>query len=207
MGALVQTSNPAAEPVTLAEAKAHLRVVDTADDALITSLIVAARHQVEGMTGRPLLERTYRWELDAFPIRDFLLVPVAPLVAVSEIRTFADGDATGTVLDAAAYYVDKSDAPARIILQRGYAWPSCSELRRAAGVQIALTGGYGSLAAAVPERHKLAIKMLVGTWYDNRESSSPMDLKEVPEGLAALLRDDMAWNRFGHALVSQEHAR
>jgi len=38
---------PASEPITLAEAKLYLRVDTTADDALITALITAARETVE----------------------------------------------------------------------------------------------------------------------------------------------------------------
>ncbi|MGA0587269.1 head-tail connector protein [Dyella sp. KRB-257] len=42
------------EPVSLDEAKLHLRVDDTADDSLITPLITAAREHVEKFIKRPV---------------------------------------------------------------------------------------------------------------------------------------------------------
>ena len=54
-----QLTPPAAEPLTLAEAKLHLRVdADiTDDDSLITALIVTARQQAEHRTGRSLVSQ------------------------------------------------------------------------------------------------------------------------------------------------------
>lgn len=53
-------AGPAEEPVSLAEAKGFLKVDDTAEDGLITTLIGAARLHVEGVTGRALLAQSWR---------------------------------------------------------------------------------------------------------------------------------------------------
>ena len=51
---LVMTGAPALEPVTLAEAKAHLRVDNALEDTFITSLITTSRLQVEAILGAAL---------------------------------------------------------------------------------------------------------------------------------------------------------
>lgn len=54
-----QTVAPAEEPVTLAEAKAHLRVSGTDEDAYIDALVKAARGRAESLTRRQLITATY----------------------------------------------------------------------------------------------------------------------------------------------------
>ena len=58
---------PAGEPISLAEAKLHLRVDGGDDDPLIGSLITAARQAAETITGRQLMTARWRLVLDAFP--------------------------------------------------------------------------------------------------------------------------------------------
>lgn len=58
---------PAGEPVSLAEAKQHLRVDGDDDDLLIGSLIAAARQAAETQTGRQLITARWKLVLDAFP--------------------------------------------------------------------------------------------------------------------------------------------
>ena len=64
---MTRISAPAAEPVTLAEAKAHLRVVDAVEDTLISGLIKAAREEVEAATGLALISQNWRLYLDCWP--------------------------------------------------------------------------------------------------------------------------------------------
>jgi hypothetical protein len=60
---------PAEEPITLAEAKLHLRrdTAFTADDSLITSLISAARRMCEAHVGQAFVTQTLAMHLDGFP--------------------------------------------------------------------------------------------------------------------------------------------
>lgn len=213
MGAIVVVSGPALEPVTLAELKEHCRVSVSQDDSYISSLGVAARKMVEDLTGRRLMTQTLRWELDAFPLRDHLLIPVAPVQSIEEVRTFDEDedDDEGTEMPAADYIVDIGSEPARIVLKSGSYWPT--ELAEARGIRTTFVCGYAPTASpdageAVPAGLKLAIKMLVSTWYGYRETLTQVaGLKEVPGGIDALLGEFQAWNRFGHAAVNQEAAR
>ena len=61
--ALVLTAAPAVEPVSLAEAKTHLRVDGSAEDTLIASLIITSQ-AARGSSPRP---RAYHAELVVFP--------------------------------------------------------------------------------------------------------------------------------------------
>ena len=83
--ALVLNTAPAVEPLTLDQAKEHLRVTDGADDAKISRLISAARRHVEGFLGRRLINQT--WDLNCFdwPAGDVFHLPYPPLSSVTSI--------------------------------------------------------------------------------------------------------------------------
>jgi hypothetical protein len=67
MAGLTIEVQPSAEPITLKEAKDFLRVDDSADDLLITSLIQAAREACEVFTSRSFCNKGYLMTLDSFP--------------------------------------------------------------------------------------------------------------------------------------------
>jgi hypothetical protein len=72
----LQLITPAAEePVSLAEAKRHLRVESADDDALIGSLISAARQSAETLTGRQFVTARWKLVLDSFPGPSLMGVP------------------------------------------------------------------------------------------------------------------------------------
>ncbi len=84
---LIQLAAPAAEPITLADARAYLRLDDTGEDALVGELIAAARSYVERATGRSLMRQDWRMETDvssdhAVPL---LRGPVSEILAVSTL--------------------------------------------------------------------------------------------------------------------------
>jgi Phage gp6-like head-tail connector protein len=67
MAYIVEEVAPLAEPLLLADVKNYLKVNVSNDDAFIQELIQSAREEVEGFTGRSLINKGYRQDLDAFP--------------------------------------------------------------------------------------------------------------------------------------------
>jgi uncharacterized phiE125 gp8 family phage protein len=162
---LTETVAPTSEPVALADMKAHLRVDTADDDTLITALIKAARQYVEGVTGRALVDRTYRLDLPRFS--SVMRLPKPPLIAVSQIQYY-DEDNSIQTWAASNYEVDE---PAeRVLLSDTGTFPNI--YNRHDAVQITYTVGYGtdlSPVQAIPEPILVAIKLLVGDYYENRE--------------------------------------
>ena len=162
---LVLTSGPAVEPVTLAEAKAHLRVDGTAEDTLIASLIVTARLNVEAAAGLALITQGWSYFFDAWPRGLVLKLPLRPVQAVAAVRLF-DENGASTTLDPAAYLLDGAGSPPRLVRQGALHWPKPG--RVANGIEVAFTAGYGNAAADVPGPIRQAILLLVAHWYEHR---------------------------------------
>ena len=93
-----QITAPAFEPLSLSEAKAHLRVDVADEDALITALITAARQYIEARTGRMLPQRNFVVELDGFPDGGAdIVLPFPPVTAVASVSYFDTLGATQTL--------------------------------------------------------------------------------------------------------------
>jgi uncharacterized phiE125 gp8 family phage protein len=163
--ALVLTSGPPLEPVTVAEAKAHLRVDGSDEDTLIASLILTARLHLETTLGLALVVQSWRLLLDRWPLTKDLELPLRPLQAIDAVRVLpAEGAAT--VIDPANYLADTASVPPRLV-RTGVIWPQPG--KAANGVEIDFTAGYGALAADVPAPLRQALLLLVAHWYENRE--------------------------------------
>lgn len=165
--ALTVFAEPATEPITLDEAKCHLRVTVTEDDVLIEGLILAARQQVELECSRALIKQTFELALDAFPW-EAITIPRPPLVSVTSI-VYTDVNGATQTLATSEYTVDNRREPAVIVPAWGKTWPSTREVPNA--VVVRYVAGYGDDPGLVPEAIKLAAKMLIGHWYENREAA------------------------------------
>lgn len=152
---------PAAEPVSLADATAHLKL-DTADeDALVATLITAARARAEWHTGRAFITQSWRLSLDDWPHDDMVELPLPPLLSVEEVATI-DVAGIRTVLAPTDFSVDPASAPGRVIFT---ARPV--SLRRRDCLQVSFTAGYGDVAA-VPAAIKEAILEIVADLHAHR---------------------------------------
>ena len=79
---------PAIEPVTLDEAKAHMRLSGTDDDTYVAALITAARIQVETAIRRVLIDQTWRIYRDDWPASGLVELPVGPVRSIAEIVVY-----------------------------------------------------------------------------------------------------------------------
>ena len=171
---------PTEEPVSLLEAKLHLRVDFDEDDMLIASLITAARQAAETLTGRQLTTARWKQVLDCFPGPSLMGVPAgqtftlpghaillakAPVQSVVSIN-YLDMGSMNQTMSALTYTVDAACEPARITPVFGQIWPIC--LSQIGAVSVTFDAGYGT-ASQVPEGIKSWIKLRVGSLYAHRE--------------------------------------
>lgn len=163
-GGLVLVTPPIEEPVSLAEAKLHLRVDHAEEDALIGVLITAAREYVEMYTRRQLVTATWRLTLDCWPL---CIRPPRPPLASAVTLAYLDNTEVLQTVDPATYRVDTSREPGRILLATGATWPAAAPVPGA--IQVEYTAGYGA-ASAVPATFKQAMLLTIGDLYEHRES-------------------------------------
>jgi uncharacterized phiE125 gp8 family phage protein len=180
---------PATEPITTEEAKLQARVDGSEDDALIGSMIMAARQWAEAFTNRAFVTQTWDLLLDDFPACDYIELPKAPLASVSSVSYVDNNGATQSLTQGTDYTVDAPAGPTalrgRVLLAYNASWPSVRGVRNA--VTVRFVAGYGA-AAAVPEGIKAALRMLVAELYSQRENTlTGTLLNEVPFAVKALL--------------------
>jgi uncharacterized phiE125 gp8 family phage protein len=175
---------PAAEPVTLAEAKAYLRVEHDHDDDVIAALIAGARVHVEAQCRRALITQGWRLIRDAWPADGRIAVLPAPLQALTAARVRRI-DGTTQAIDADLFAVDAASAPGVLSFAAG-ALPMPG--RAVAGIELDIEAGYGEAAADVPQPLRQAIRVLVSHWYENRGLiAAGGGVAVLPQSVAALI--------------------
>jgi uncharacterized phiE125 gp8 family phage protein len=149
---------PGSEPITLAEAKAFLRVDGTDEDALIGSLISVARGVCETYAGLSFAAQTRVVKLDRFYCKDIIL-PYGPVNTITSIE-YSDEDGNAQTVTE-GYTLDTQSGLSKIRVTDS--WPYTDRIMN--NVVVTYTTGY----AVIPEVVKHAIKMTVATLYENRQ--------------------------------------
>lgn len=174
-----RTTAPAEEPVTLEQARLHLKLTaddPTDEDSLIEDVwIPAARRHAEFCTRRSFITQGWRQLLDCFPCRIQL-----EMGKVQQIDSLVYRDTGGTARTISwaspsngvqrstdGTLVANLDADvAEISPAFGCTWPIA--MPEAGAVAVNYTAGYGD-AAAVPEGIKSWILLRIGMLSQNRE--------------------------------------
>lgn len=156
------------EPVTLAEAKLHLRLDTSDEDSLITAQIKRAREECEHLLGRSIATRTMGLYLDDFP-DGAILLPRGPVVSIDWLRYVDTAGALQTI-SSANYTIDDAQVEPWLLPAYGYEWPQSREQANAVNVQ------YVAGFASCPEVIRGWILMRIGSLYRFREA----DAERVP---------------------------
>lgn len=178
------TTAPAAELVTLIQAKAHCRITTTDEDTLVTSLLTAARAHLEHECRRAFINQTVTLTADAFPRLacrgrwawewdgdrlypdDAMRLPWGRVQSVTSV-SYVDANGVSQTMDAAAYHVDTASEPCRVTPAYGTCWPitRC----QTGAVTVVYVAGYGATAASVPVPIYQAALLLINHFFVERQ--------------------------------------
>jgi uncharacterized phiE125 gp8 family phage protein len=176
------TTAPAVEPVTVAEAKTQLRIDGSSEDTLIGNYITVARQTLEVLMRRAFITQTITLKYDSFPSQ--IRLPRPPAIAVTSI-SYVDTDGASQTWGGSNYVLDSQIEPASI--QPAYNVDFPDTRTQANAVTVVYTAGYGTATTDVPESIRLAIRLLVGSYYENREATSVAKVNELPLGIQMLV--------------------
>ena len=175
------TTAPTSEPITTAEAKSQLRISGSDEDTLIDNYIAVARETLEVLMRRAFITQTITVKYDKFP-SEFRL-PRPPAISVTSI-SYVDTDGASQTWGSSNYTVDTQVEPASIVPAYDVDYPDTRDIPNA--VTVVYQAGYGA-ASDVPESIRLAIRLLVGSYYENREATSTARIHELPLGIQMLI--------------------
>lgn len=197
---LTRATQPIVEPVTLAEAKAHLRVDSTDDDAYIAGLVRAAREWVEEYLDRTLVTTQWVMRFDKFPADSTadIELPRPPMAtsgtatAVTVAYTLEDGS-TATY-STNLFRVDRASTPGAVKSNYGQTWPPHRQDDNS--VSVTWWAGYGASGSDVPAAIRHAMLMLVAFWYDNRSTVLVGSISKQLEFAVESLLSSQKWGSY-----------
>lgn len=178
----VLVTPPAAEPISLAELKAHLRLEGTEEDALLAGLIRAARDHLERTTALALITQTWRLSLDDWPEAGPVEIGHGPVREIVSVHAF-DELGEESELSLSGHVLDGARRPARLWLR---ARPAPRQAIN--GIEVDFTAGFGETGAEVPDTLKRAMLLHAAHMYEFR-GAVPLDMQpaSVPESYDRLV--------------------
>lgn len=185
-----QTTAPTKEPVSLTDAKDHLREDLDGQDDVILGAIEAARELVEDLSHRWLITQVWDIYYDDFPVGgEPFTLPRPPIQSVDQID-YVDTDGNTQTLAASKYQVNEHAEPAIVRAAYNTEWPEVRDETLKA-VTVTITGGFGDNASDVPQKYKQAMYMILTHWYDQARGAVIIGSisKEIELGVKSLLND------------------
>jgi len=190
--------DPAEEPLSVDQAKKHLKQEDAEDDDLIGDMLTGVRQFLEDQLNTQLVTATRLETLDTFPGhaecqselkyagggRGVITLRFPPVQTINAIR-YVDTNGVQQTLSPSEYVADLRSRPARIEPAYGKAWPATR--RQLNAVEVEFVCGFGP-EPSVPRIYKQMIRSILGHWYVTREEATENELIPIPFGAGVLIR-------------------
>ena len=167
--------------ISLSEMKDFMKFDLDDEDDLITSLIQGAERVAERYTGLTFLNKTITEYFNSWESK--LIVSDKPVRSVTAIYVATDADYTEEEVTSSYYKLFNFDDMSKdpfILLKQGYTLPTIYP--DTLGVRAVYVAGFGETPQSVPSSIKLAIKLIVSHWFENRES------QEIPNEAQRILQ-------------------
>ena len=195
---LKRLTDPAVEPISVSDAKLHLRVEHDADDAIISRCIQAAREWVEEYLDATLIHTQWQMKLDLFP--PAIELP-RPRMATAEgytavSLTYTTDTEESVTLSTSDYRVDRDSWPGVLRPNYGDSWPA--HLADYNSISVTWWAGYGADGTSVPVRIQSAMYMLLTNYYEQRHAvlvGQGVVSKPIEFGVRSLL-DSSRWGAY-----------
>jgi uncharacterized phiE125 gp8 family phage protein len=176
---------PATTPVSLAEVRRQLRIEHEDDDLLLVRLInvAVAYTDVKGALGHAMISQKWGQWVTSTPEQAVKLT-LGPVISVDAVKYYdTDGNLQTDTLS--NYEIYGTQFAKTIGPKEGFNWPVAED--RSDAIRIEYTIGYGTSASDVPDTLRHAMMMLIGHWYENRETTMMDELSNIPYGFDALM--------------------
>ena len=173
---------PSAEALTLAEAKAHLRLDTSDEDDLVTTLIRVAREHLEASASLCLMTQAWRLYLDSICEDGVIQIARGPVQTIDSVMVY-DGAGSASRFSLDAHVLDGRGRPARLMLRQV---PRPGQAVN--GIEIDFTAGFGATAADVPDTLKRAMLTHIAAMFSCRGIVTPDEQPAlVPAGYERLI--------------------
>ena len=169
-------------PVTVIEAKSHLRIPETlkVDDDLLTAFLASASDFAEKYTGRELRANSWTLFLDAFA--DRICLRRDPVDTITSVKYLDDTSPTPgeQTVPASVYYLKKGVQASEVLLQPDQEYldgltPATTLNEREQSVEIE----FATVAHRCLAQAKLGILRHVAFMYENRGDCDPVDAADT----------------------------
>jgi len=185
--ALARSAAPAVTPVSVTEVKTHLRITGSDDDTYLTALIGAAVAYVDatGVLGRAMITQSWAQWVPQSP--GYVRLAIGTFQSLTSVEYY---DADGALqTDTLSNYETRLDRDHVLCKPKeGFSWPSAQS--RGDAIKITYAAGFGDAGTDVPAGVRHALLMLVGHWYETRETVGEANTYDAPKAFDALISNE-----------------